>query len=268
MEPVRASYHRDGSCLIWHSDDLVRLRSQHRIVGKMTGILPNRAHNNFASLPCHLLPEAVTLGLRKGWLVLHDCSGGMHEDAPSSSRMEEYERERDAAEKELREAYLLKRKAKHDELRASGVCLNPRVDDPPPSSMPNRFYVPTARPTRWWGPHPVGGMISLERWMALREFTPLDVVRSRVYADLWEQGLYVTSGCKFGGDYLVYKGDPLLVHASYVLTVVLWKSPIAMLDVVGQGRLAVSVKKSTVIASVDPNTDRVTYVVVDWQKAI
>lgn len=50
---------------------------------------------------------------------------------------------------------------------------------------------------------------------------PLDynarpTLRCKVFSDLWEKGYYITSGEKFGGDYLVYPGDPLKFHSHFI----------------------------------------------------
>ena len=39
--------------------------------------------------------------------------------------------------------------------------------------------------------------------------------RYRVFCDLHEKGFFLTSACKFGADFLVYEGDPMVHHASY-----------------------------------------------------
>jgi tRNA splicing endonuclease len=40
------------------------------------------------------------------------------------------------------------------------------------------------------------------------------------FDDLYKRGFYVTSGIKFGGDFLAYPGDPIRYHAQYVVRVV------------------------------------------------
>ncbi len=47
--------------------------------------------------------------------------------------------------------------------------------------------------------------------------TEAETVRYRVFADLHARGYTMTSGAKFGGDYLAYPGDPLLYHAQYTV---------------------------------------------------
>lgn len=41
-------------------------------------------------------------------------------------------------------------------------------------------------------------------------------LRYKTYQDLWEKGYYVSSGEKFGGDFLVYPGkDKILLYIVY-----------------------------------------------------
>merc|ERR1739848_44115 len=40
-----------------------------------------------------------------------------------------------------------------------------------------------------------------------------------VYEDLQKRGVYITSAMKFGGDFLVYPGDPLRHHSHYIVVV-------------------------------------------------
>lgn len=64
-----------------------------------------------------------------------------------------------------------------------------RGGPPPPAPLPPPDL---SRPSPHW-PH--GGRPPHER-------------RFRVYRDLWGRGLHLTAGGKFGGDFLVYPGEP------------------------------------------------------------
>jgi hypothetical protein len=44
-------------------------------------------------------------------------------------------------------------------------------------------------------------------------------LRMAVFADLHSRGYFLTSGSKFGGDFLAYPGDPNLYHAQFVVRV-------------------------------------------------
>jgi hypothetical protein len=41
-----------------------------------------------------------------------------------------------------------------------------------------------------------------------------------VFDDLSRRGLYLTSGAKFGGDWLAYVEDPDLVHAAFIVVII------------------------------------------------
>ncbi|KAG0724115.1 tRNA-splicing endonuclease subunit Sen34 [Chionoecetes opilio] len=47
--------------------------------------------------------------------------------------------------------------------------------------------------------------------------TNQEKLRSKVFIDLWRQNYYLTSGLKFGGDFLVYAGDPHICHAHAIV---------------------------------------------------
>ncbi len=78
-----------------------------------------------------------------------------------------------------------------------------------------------------------------------------------------QQGYFLTSGAKFGGTFLAYPADPLRFHAHFIVIVKLADALLHPLDIVASGRLGVTVKKSTVIATVIG--DAVSYITVDWQ---
>lgn len=90
-----------------------------------------------------------------------------------------------------------------------------------------------------------------------------DRLRCRVFRDLWQRGWYLTSAAKFGGDFLVYPGDPLRFHSQYIAIVVPFQKPLSPLDIVSFGRLGTTVKKSALLCSCDAS-DRIVYYCIDW----
>ena len=95
--------------------------------------------------------------------------------------------------------------------------------------------------------------------------TEHEKLRYAVFQDFWKRGFYLTPGSKFGGDFLAYPGDPIQYHAHCVIIVLPYTKFISPLDVISYGRLAVTVKKSPVLASVHPDTEEVLYLCLDWQ---
>ncbi|EJF62603.1 tRNA-intron endonuclease catalytic domain-like protein [Dichomitus squalens LYAD-421 SS1] len=95
--------------------------------------------------------------------------------------------------------------------------------------------------------------------------TPYERAKCRVYQDLWEKGSFMGGGIKFGGDFLVYPGDPLRYHSHFVATVV--ESPEATLmpmEIVAHGRLGTATKKSHLFCEWDEDKEQVTYFSVEW----
>ncbi|KAM0748138.1 hypothetical protein T439DRAFT_328126 [Meredithblackwellia eburnea MCA 4105] len=95
--------------------------------------------------------------------------------------------------------------------------------------------------------------------------TPLQESRCQVFEDLWRKGYYMGGGLRFGGDFLIYPGDPLRYHSHFTLTTLTSpKTPIMPLDLVAYGRLATGVKKAHLLASWDKEKGEATYFSLEW----
>ncbi|KAJ3038327.1 tRNA-splicing endonuclease subunit, partial [Rhizophlyctis rosea] len=130
---------------------------------------------------------------------------------------------------------------------------------PAPALLPTQIPLPVATPTSsnslpWFDEEsgrvpPSGkGMTTLEdaKQSGLWTWpeTEAEKLRYRVFRGLWEKGYYISSGSKFGGDYLLYPGDPLRYHSHFVASVVAPDRLFTPLDAVSFGRLGTTVKKS------------------------
>ncbi|XP_038051932.1 tRNA-splicing endonuclease subunit Sen34-like [Patiria miniata] len=93
--------------------------------------------------------------------------------------------------------------------------------------------------------------------------TQQEILKYRVFRDLWETGYYLTSGCKFGGDFLVYPGDPFLYHSYFIAVCVPHDKPLSPLELITYGRLGTNVKKTVILCSVDEE-DEVVYTSLQW----
>jgi len=85
-----------------------------------------------------------------------------------------------------------------------------------------------------------------------------------VYRELRERGLVVTSGIKYGCDFMVYRQGPGLEHAPYMLTVKNEDEEITATEIVKAGRLATTVRKRFIIAIPAEKTQ---YIMFKWFKA-
>ncbi len=108
------------------------------------------------------------------------------------------------------------------------------------------------------------GAEELSEWAgrAVQRFRQLYLV----YRDLRDSGLVVRSGMKFGADFSVYYKGPGLEHAPYLVQVLSYREDINPLDLVRAGRLSHSVRKRLLIAAIDEETKRITYIMLKWSK--
>ncbi|KAJ1975027.1 tRNA-splicing endonuclease subunit [Dimargaris xerosporica] len=95
--------------------------------------------------------------------------------------------------------------------------------------------------------------------------TPTERQRYQLFRDLWTRGYYLTSGLKFGGEFLVYSGDPSDHHSLYITTLV--ASPTSSLtprQIITQNRLGTGVTKSQLLCTYHAQTNRFEYATVTW----
>uniref|UniRef100_A0A2R9BM63 tRNA-splicing endonuclease subunit Sen34 n=1 Tax=Pan paniscus TaxID=9597 RepID=A0A2R9BM63_PANPA len=82
---------------------------------------------------------------------------------------------------------------------------------------------------------------------------PAHELRYSIYRDLWERGFFLSAAGKFGGDFLVYPGDPLRFHAHYIAQCWAPEDTIPLQDLVAAGRLGTSVRKTLLLCSPQPD---------------
>ncbi|XP_008589628.1 PREDICTED: tRNA-splicing endonuclease subunit Sen34 isoform X1 [Galeopterus variegatus] len=92
---------------------------------------------------------------------------------------------------------------------------------------------------------------------------PAHELRYSIYKDLWERGFFLSAAGKFGGDFLVYPGDPLRFHAHYIAQCWAPGDPIPLQDLVSAGRLGTSVRKTLLLCSPQPD-GKVVYTSLQW----
>ncbi|KAF6764775.1 hypothetical protein DFP72DRAFT_322362 [Ephemerocybe angulata] len=89
--------------------------------------------------------------------------------------------------------------------------------------------------------------------------------RCGVFKSLWEQGYFMGIGIKFGGEYLVYPGDPLRYHSHFTATVL--EAPTTTLrpmEIVAHGRLGTATKKAHLLCGWDDDKKEVSYLSIEW----
>ncbi len=86
-----------------------------------------------------------------------------------------------------------------------------------------------------------------------------------VYLDLRNKRYIVRPGLKFGTDYAVYRRGPGIDHAPFLVSIFPKSTTIKPIDLVRAGRLATSVRKRYVIATV-LSDQQIRYYVFQWNR--
>ncbi|XP_041361172.1 tRNA-splicing endonuclease subunit Sen34-like [Gigantopelta aegis] len=284
MENLISLHLSKGKVFVWNAEDACTLRAECRVVGTLVGSLPRAPRQNIhLGLPLQLMPEEVTLLLRKGFAKLVDddvCDGSNDSEkvvAFSQMRKEQYEAQinlfRTERRKEIsrnRDKIIEGKKAKwqkiSEERRAAGMNVDidfppeedfhlEKIDIPPIGKDNSLVQLFTENPWR------VEASLANDGWKF--PSTDAEWLRFRVFENLWEQQYYLTVGGKFGGDFLVYPGDPARFHSFYIAVCKPFSSPIPALNIVALGRLGSNVKKTVLLCSLD-TSNRVVYTSLQW----
>ncbi|KAJ2448700.1 tRNA-splicing endonuclease subunit [Coemansia sp. RSA 2336] len=86
----------------------------------------------------------------------------------------------------------------------------------------------------------------------------------KLFKDFHSRGFYITRGIKFGGDYLLYPGDPMRYHSSHIVTLMEHKQTMSSQQLITLGRLCTAVKKTRLLSTWDPSTSQFTHVSLNW----
>ncbi|OJA13717.1 hypothetical protein AZE42_02940 [Rhizopogon vesiculosus] len=132
-------------------------------------------------------------------------------------------------------------------------------------SAPYTVHVPASSSRlAWYAPHS-HLYSSIEAGIWKYPSTLQERARCGVFRSLWEQGFYMGVGIRFGGEYLVYPGDPLRYHSHFVASVI--EAPGAALrpmEIVAHGRLGTGTKKAHLLCEWNDETKVVSYFSVEW----
>ena len=86
-----------------------------------------------------------------------------------------------------------------------------------------------------------------------------------VYKDLRNRGYIVRPGLKFGADFGVYQHGPGIDHAPFIVHALPKGTTINPIETVRAGRLATTVRKKFIIATISPSGN-VNYLIFEWKK--
>ncbi|TCD65634.1 tRNA-splicing endonuclease subunit [Steccherinum ochraceum] len=261
--------------------------------------------NVFLGLPLMLIPEEVVLLVEKQLAVLVDDPSahrkpsrgalenwnterkasvktqlaaetrGAKEDLATSrsrSMSEDAVRKRKAREEKRAAAALAKHLAEGDiegssELptpEMASLSQPPSTPQPELTSLSQATYIATVP---GWGFAVASHMVQHAARAGIWSYPANAHERAKcnVFRDLWEKGHFMGGGIKFGGDFLVYPGDPLRYHSHFVASVIDSRSaPIAPMEIVAHGRLGTATKKAHLLCTWDEEKQEVSYYSVEW----
>ncbi|XP_060556983.1 tRNA-splicing endonuclease subunit Sen34-like [Ruditapes philippinarum] len=272
----------DKDFFVWNSNDARCLRENYKIVGTLIGCLPRAPRQNAQlGLPLQLMPEEVRLLIDIG--VAEVVTEGYIK--PTVEDIRKYEQNKEESYKEQIELF---RNDRRDEIRRklpdiiegkkkkrNKLLLERRekgehIDDAEfekeiEMNADSVEIPPIRREHMLLQIHGVCTFRQKSCHAVDWQFpcTNEEKLRYRVYRDFWERGHFLTLGSKFGGNFLVYPGDPSRFHSFFIAICKPHKEKMTALDVVSMGRLGTSVKKTVVICSEDEN-GQLCYTSLQW----
>ncbi|KAH8833531.1 hypothetical protein DL96DRAFT_1703191 [Flagelloscypha sp. PMI_526] len=290
--PIRVS---NGKGFVWNVDDIYKLRAEHRICGILVGTLPHMGSQNmFLGLPLQLMPEEVVLLLNEELaLLVDDPSAHM---SPTQEQLEKWkERHAEYVESQIsssttsgdhthlaetaeaKQKRLLRQQKKN--AKTSTVQQEPNQvlwipeETPETSSSkaqdaPYPLVVPGETSFPWYDSTTATYLtIQSAKDAGIWNYPDTQEERARcaVFSDLWKRKYVMGGGIKFGGEYLVYPGDPLRYHSHYTASVLpSVDNPLPAMDVVAHGRLGTATKKVHVLSAWDEKKQEVAHFSIEW----
>ncbi|ORX42081.1 hypothetical protein BCR36DRAFT_338048 [Piromyces finnis] len=101
--------------------------------------------------------------------------------------------------------------------------------------------------------------------------TPNENMKYKIFCDIWgkPEKYYITSGSKYGSDYLIYPGDPIQYHSNFIATVVYDTNfNYSPKYIIKYGRLGTNVKKTHLLCNIDQSTQKINYYSIEWSSWI
>ncbi|XP_054884398.1 tRNA-splicing endonuclease subunit Sen34 isoform X2 [Poeciliopsis prolifica] len=259
----------DSAPLLWRLQDLKAMRSDG-LVGALLGSLPRTPRQNVRlGRPLLLLPEEERLlGERRGAAALpaqnQEAAGGELQQRYAEEQQRSYE-EQSVFALEDRKSALVRAMTSSGSDPGSDEALQRRLLDLEQNfSFPRSALAVQLSTARAGLSHCPEARAFLEAdWPIRAQRSPRGEARFQVFRDLRGRGFFLTSAGKFGGDFLVYPGDPLRFHAHFIAVCLALDESVCLLDVLCVARLGSNVKKTVLLCSPAPDGS-VRYTSLQW----
>lgn len=260
----------DSAPLLWRMQDLRAVRGQG-LVGSLVGSLPRGPRQNGRmGRPLQLLQEEQRLLGEQRAIATVTRKQGV-EGAELCQEVQQYEESQQRSYEEQTVLALEDRKSsllramtpshtgsKPEALRGHLEALDQHFSFPRSALA---IQLSTARAGLTYCPE---DRLYLQADRFTRSpVSPQSQTRYQVFRDLRGRGFYLTSAGKFGGDFLVYPGDPLRFHAHFIAVCLSLDESMCLLDVLAVARLGSNVKKTVLLCSATPEGG-VVYTSLQW----
>ncbi|CAO1374579.1 unnamed protein product [Diamesa serratosioi] len=264
----------NGIAHCFNADDYMKLRTEYRVVGNLVGIPATHPRNlNWSGLPAIFNDYEVKLLMEKKVVLLLNKTG--LKDAPTEENKQLYQKIRTTQLTEQQEPYIKKRldiikrnvnkivAGKRKKLLKSGVpeneititeedVLKEEESRLREGITDNKFtQIPTQHP------------FSVKKY-EINVLELFNTKKYRIYADLWNQKVFITNGESFGCDFLKYPGDPLYYHASEIIHIIDQQQAFDIKYLISAVRLSVTVNKKCVFAYED-DQQNLKYQTFTWE---
>nr|XP_021181616.2 tRNA-splicing endonuclease subunit Sen34 [Helicoverpa armigera] len=257
-------YVDNGIAYVWNSEDWFILRANHRICGSLIGSIPSfPRQNDFLGLPMALTSEEAALLVEKGVCELFELP-----NLTTKPTEEEKQRIKDLEQNVLAEQTeaLKKRKIEQLSQKIDIIIAGKRQKllskgvtdiqlDKQTLLQEEISKLPKLAPAHVLTHLPTEHYIATEKKIVNIDVLHPSVVEGKgaikykIFKNLWEKHYHITNGSKFGCDYLLYPGDPVRFHATYMVRCIYdHTATISPAQLVAFGRLSVAVNKLAVLA--------------------
>lgn len=274
-----------GQGQLWNAGDVNQAWTLCRIVGVLVGGLPRCPHQaGMMGLPLTLMPEEVTLLKEKGFaqLVTYPEMTNKPSDAVkdtfSENRKKCYEEQVVMAiqqrKQEIERVAGKILEGKRKKFKQKGWLSNPNAKQIEKFVLTReRVIAEEMKKINKLPEHlqvveifTENPMIEMLDPVAAEWSFPssnMEKLRYATYKDMWEREYYISTGIKFGGDFLVYPGDPHLFHATFIVKCVEDMDSVDVHDLVCWSRIGTATKKTLVLAFFG-QTGQVSYKSYQW----
>jgi len=255
----------NGHYLVWEASDAILIKNEWKIVGYFIGSSAVAQHQNqYRSLPLELskievkfilesFPDKAKLVKYHPNVIKEDFCHKTYQQKVKKNRAKQLEaqnyvtalKKKEKSENKPYSKCTKKTKLKTNNEQSDDLSVGSLND----SKSSETVLTSPSMDNLWIVLSLTNGASGSETILGINDisFTKHDEVLYKAFCDFHHRGYFLSCGHKFGGDYLVYDGDPGVYHSSFVLQCFEDEQHFHSLTKNVFGRSALSVKKCFVV---------------------